>query len=1045
LPLTGADLQLSDVTKSLPQARIPNIEAEQVSSDIYFKIKSDNDVIETSDNKNVIFGSIVSNDADKVQVTKDGLLLFKKSSGYTTVTLHFEDESLQAGLYEFSIPITLGSVYKQQCDVNIGSSFDTLSKRMSFNGSNKKSWEKFEMTSPSLLAIYPGETHIEVVISGKAGHHKSIAPLKLKLQKKFPDNLSEKDGLLLANAASLIDENPENRIYLLESENNLDQFRQLFAFFSNSTTDSLLGKTSVSIIEGEAAMIIAEKLSIKLPAMVVMDGNYAVEDVLCFNTNQTACLLSLRKQPDSIVKKQLNDYVKTLSDSICIEYSEWISFQNILEKKPIVSNIEQGVVPCWNVISGWAGKAGLSLWGLNYESEICPNPGDRCPFSAFDRTDINQRWSISKTDVDTAETILDPSTENCTWGKGTAYACIYINAELLTDIESTLHLLQTGYYVTGWLDGTQLDFEKDSSSIFAKSENKKEEKNNVIGITDQGGEVKLNVSKTSRPVKTPLNLSTGWHRLLLKFVTQQQKNEVFAFKAKFTAMNGAPSSNLSCSVTSPMSDINLHKEAMRLEPLVMTSQSLNLLYDTDILSLNFDLQRRSWKRLDAPEPIMPIIPFEAKLIMSIKDYDGKEVARRKITSVFPGAVTLDFDKTLDRGYYSVSSSLYTTNGVFITAYPPDGFCVIGGTTSQEKRKDTMKVATTYYYMTQDKENKIYVPWMKKMGIYLNIGSSTIFPTKYAETAKKEGITLVADFYDTYSNDKFADKLKIVEMAAPYTKYFKSYNEIDHRPDIRMTSEKWVAREKSEYEAVKQVLPDGFYVGGSLVYPCKREWFLECLRLGIDKYHDAWDVHSYPSVPPRLESCFGNSSNESISGLNMAYEKVGRTNALPFWIGETGARASHGLDARRWQADMIAKMIAAAGSLDNVLQIGFLRPWHYNRSFSGVHNDIYIAHMPGDAATYTAVALIDGFPYERLNIADNVQAAKFGETIMLWSTWGKSKIESIPVKLPQSKYVLVDVVGRVTPIIVDADGTVKIEVSTSPVYILAANDYKRLTD
>jgi hypothetical protein len=185
----------------------------------------------------------------------------------------------------------------------------------------------------------------------------------------------------------------------------------------------------------------------------------------------------------------------------------------------------------------------------------------------------------------------------------------------------------------------------------------------------------------------------------------------------------------------------------------------------------------------------------------------------------------------------------------------------------------------------------------------------------------------------------------------------------------------------------------------------------------------------------------NSPNETELGVLKAYRELGLTNTKPFWIGETGARSSHGMDARRWQANTVAKMIACANSRKDFAKIGFLVPWWYSRAQSRM-GDIEAAHMPAEASYYTAGALIDGFPYTRLDLGGDIQAARFGPTTMVWRTSPGG-----PVSLPlgsEKRWVLVDVVGRVSPLALSAGGKAEIAATDSPVYVLRADDYARLT-
>jgi len=99
-------------------------------------------------------------------------------------------------------------------------------------------------------------------------------------------------------------------------------------------------------------------------------------------------------------------------------------------------------------------------------------------------------------------------------------------------------------------------------------------------------------------------------------------------------------------------------------------------------------------------------------------------------------------------------------------------------------------------------------------------------------------------------------------------------------------------------------------------------------------------------------------------------------------------------------------------------------------------------MPGEAAYYTASALIDGFDYTRLDMGADIQAARFGETIMLWSTGAEREL-----KLPldgKGPWVVVDVVGRVRDVAVGEDGSAPVRLTGSPVYVLTRETYERLT-
>jgi hypothetical protein len=536
---------------------------------------------------------------------------------------------------------------------------------------------------------------------------------------------------------------------------------------------------------------------------------------------------------------------------------------------------------------------------------------------------------------------------------------------------------------------------------------------------------------------------------LIRLATQQRGGQVFAFAARLTDADGKPPVGIQARLSDPDCALAIQADARQLTSRVTVDAPANLPHQGEPLKLRYDLRL-------VGETKLPIVPFDARLVLKITDYDGKEVLRREVTRQFPGVAEFDLGKAPERGYYAVQPTLYAPDGKLIMNCVPDGFSVIGATASQLARKEQKKMAVCYYFMYSEGEGAEYktaFPWMTRMGIYRNIGSSPEWPLKLAEAAKADGLILTMDFWDMHNayTQEFRDKL--AKAAAPYTRWYKSFNEVDIHPNVRKTPEFWVARTKGEYEAAKAARPDAFYVGGSLVMPGSDAWFTDCLKLGLDQYVDGWDVHAYPQRPPTLGGGLGNSPNEADYGVMTCYQRIGKTNTKPFWMGETGARASHGWDARRWQANTVAKMIACILSRKDFQYIAFLVPWF--ASHTGTHagskaraNDISVAHMPGEAAYYTASALIDGFDYTRLDFGKDIQAARFGETIMLWSTRDTARDVAVPLD-GKGPWVVVDVVGRVRDLAVGEDGRATVTVKAdawdeTPRYVLSRAAYERLT-
>lgn len=710
---------------------------------------------------------------------------------------------------------------------------------------------------------------------------------------------------------------------------------------------------------------------------------------------------------------------------------ESLAVERALNPEPLVA----GAPTRWLTVGTWAGPAGISLWGLDYEAEVRPFPGALEPVLRFDNGRV-ANWTETAPDA-SGRVVIEKLAHNNVWSKGSGYAHVYLQSPKAGRV--TLRFGHTGGELQGWLNGRALDWKSDASPDAVK----------VAGATaggdqadlnDQGGVVVVQEARGARSHVATLDLKEGWNRLLVKPIVRQQKGEEFAFAARFSANDSDLLQGLRTSLKNPVPAAVSRTVASRYVPTVRTNVPFNLAHEGEPLTLTVDLGEVD-KLAKLQRPPAGSLADGLRLELRVTDYDGREVLRRAQPFELPGKADFDLGPAPARGYYAVHARLLDREGNLVVAYPTDGFSVIGGVAAQRERKADKKMAVTYYFMAgRDLHQTLYFPYMQRIGIFRNIGGHNTRRPEFFKEAAAQGLFVMADMW----NHKSADYVRAyVEESAPYVDSFKSYNEIDIKKNIRGTPESWVAKAKQEYEIIKSVKPEAVMVGGSLVRPASDDWFEECLKLGLANYHDVWDVHCYPQRPPVLEGTMSNSPNETELGVLKVYAKLGMKNDKPFWIGETGARSSHGNDARRWQAEMVAKMTACALSRKDFEKIGFLVPWWYARE-RGTHlvGDIEAGHMPAEASYYTASALIDGFAYTRLSLGEDVQAARFGPTVMAWTTGGKARTITVRPE-GAAPFVKVDVVGRVSQ--VEArDGAVSIEASTSPVYVLSRAAHERLT-
>ena len=541
------------------------------------------------------------------------------------------------------------------------------------------------------------------------------------------------------------------------------------------------------------------------------------------------------------------------------------------------------------------------------------------------------------------------------------------------------------------------------------------------GLTTEGLVSIAQQDKLETPQIGALNLSAGWHSLLIKMVMQLEQGQRFNFQALFTDMAGQPLNAIKTQLTDPEADLALNAIAAKLRPQIFVDAPANLPHPGDQLKIRIDLR---WHTiLEETALTAPLLRFPAKLRLRLLDYAGKEVAVREISGLFPGEVEADFGKIEAQGYYAVYPSLFNSAGRLIMNYPADGFSVIGGNLEQKQRLDKKKLWNNNYYALADGDKSFqqtdgYFAWLERMGVFKSYGSYPGFDPQYQpkwERAKQQGLVFFADSSgdSSWLNDNPADGQKFINSAAAYTRFFKATNEIDIRREPEWQNlrnpEHWVQRAKWEYEQAHKQRGDAHYVGGSLVRPAEDQWFKQVLQLGLDRYQDAWDIHAYPQQAPRFGGPIGNGGNEDEQGVLAVYARLGRKNSLPFWLGETGAKAMHGLTGRRWQAEQVAKMIAWVNSRNDYLGLAFCIAHEYDLGYGRIW-DYSMGHKPGEAALYTAGALIDGLPYRAIDTKDaNIQAARFGETLMLWRS------DDIPGHWrqqldPAKRWLLVDVEG-----------------------------------
>jgi len=908
-------------------------------------------------------------DIEPVLTEKDEVQVFHPGFGSWNVNFRFElNPALAPGQYRFFTRYKSGgevSQVTQNFTVKAGAKPDELATRGSFTVTNTTPWEYQWLQAPATVTLLPGDRWLEINNTGKADGAKVFDAFLLQLETPLGDwmTIQEADDRNHFLALTKIMPSANRRLIVLDGKGKQGDI--LFRGLALDAARPHYEKLSVAYLIGDEAEALAHSLNLKaLPAALMTDDHYSILGVLSQPNNEA-------------------EVPRFLTDPGKVGIMPAPSAVVTDAPKPL----KNGVPEAWLVGGLQDGLSGVSIFGLDNETVLRPNPNQ--PYLSLQMMDGEMRTWRHATTATSGATDIEANTQHAYgWSRGTGYAQLYLHTDQST--QALLHLIQSGIRSFVWLDGQPLILNDDTNSPARFSSPGELIKKLLHGLTTEGLVATALSDRPEAPQFATLNLSPGWHSLLVKLVMQHDQGQRFYFAGLFTDSTGRPLDTIKTQLTDPTANLALNKIAARLRPLIFVDAPANLLHSGDSLKLRVDM--RWHKILEETRLLEPLPRFQAKLRLRLVDYNGNEVAVKEITGLFPGEVEVNFNKISEPGYYAVYPSLYTPKGQLIMNYSADGFSVVRGSAEQKQRLDKKKLWNNDYYALADGDNSFmladgYFSWLERMGIYKSYGSYPGFDSQYRakwERAKQRGLVLFADSSgdSNWLNDNLKDGQDFIAAAVPFTRFFKSTNEIDIRSEAGWQKLRdpahWVQRAQWEYEQAHKRRSDAHYVGGSLVRPGDQEgagqWFKQVLQLGLDKYQDAWDIHAYPQQAPRFGGSIGNGASEDERGVLAAYASLGKKNGLPFWLGETGAKAMHGLTGRRWQAEQVAKIIAWVNSRGDYLGLAFCIGHEYDLAYGRIW-DYSMGHKPGEAAMYTASALIDGLPYKILDAKDaNIQAA-----------------------------------------------------------------------
>ncbi|MFA4945353.1 MAG: hypothetical protein WC789_11705 [Lentisphaeria bacterium] len=997
-------------------------------------------------------GTIAAKDGAIVKYASIGgaaATVAQKGFGETGTTFQFElDRPVPPGFYSFHARYMSGgepSQVRQSFTVKAGPDAQSLGERGSFQTLNKTPFKQQWLAGNGTFAILPGDQVIQIVNRGKAHDAKVFEGFALGFEAALPAWLTAEKAARRAHflaqggrpAAT-----PETTLYLVDGPGAGDA--ALFAGLAQDAAKPWLETAQVHYLIGAEAEKMAQWLNLPAtPAAVVVDADRKVRGVLA-EPKDAAQVAQFLASPGTAGLIPPHPELAT----------------------PAPTSLRRDGAPAqWLVGVNWPGQNGVGRWGLDAEAMQRPNPGDLIAYGYYTAGNRRGEWSARGVDGNGACVLTEKLEDSYAWGKATNYAVVYLQAD--QPVKAVLRFQHTGIKSALYLDGVEQPLADDQAPPFTLGRPAAAAGKEVVAER-AGQEIHDDVAAVQAaepPRAATLELAKGWHCLVVKLVHAQDKGARVLFAGKFTGEDGQGLAGIRTQASDPTVPLGVARAAAGLWPsLTLKGIPGNLPRPGEPLTLVADLRvTPSFLAKWCPAAFLPI---NATLRVRLADYDGKEIKTVEAKGSFPAILELDLGPAPGAGYYSLTPELVTADGRLVHRFHPDGFSVVLGNAAQKERVEKKELMNSWYYAFNDWET--FAPWLERIGMLKNVGSTpglsgTDIPAKW-EDAKKRGIVLFADFAgdSNWMNNDPKNAEGVVALTPKYTRYFKGINEVDGRFGgdegvawhISRQPQKYVERTKWQHAAVHQARPDAIFFGGSVYtsgnsrrradhpeIPGPREWLRECLKLGLDQYLDAWDVHAYPQFPPRLEApSVSNSPRETDLGVRDVYRELGIPCTKPFLLGETSAMVFHGFTALRWQADTLAKMAAWTNSREDWLGIALCAAHHDRRKTA---EEYAMARNPGEAAAYTAGALIDGLPYRRVAVADQeVQAGWFGNTFMVWRTDDRSGDWTLPLDGAQ-EWLLVDVVGRAKPLAVQ-DGRAIFPIGPSPVYVLAKAEYERLT-